>query len=99
MDFSTFARSKGALPIDEALPRLTEALAAFPRAVMVAPPGAGKTLAFRWPCSTPAGAATARSSCWSRAASPPAPPPNAWRAFSTKVWGKTLASACACNRR
>ena len=29
MDFSTFARSKGALPIDEALPRLTEALAAL----------------------------------------------------------------------
>jgi ATP-dependent helicase HrpB len=31
------------LPIDEALPRLTEALAACPRAVLVAPPGAGKT--------------------------------------------------------
>ncbi len=43
MDFSTFAQSKGALPIDEALPRLTEALAAFSRAVLVAPPGAGKT--------------------------------------------------------
>src|SRR5664279_1890970 len=43
MDFSTFARSKGALPIDEVLPRLTEALAASPRAVLVAPPGAGKT--------------------------------------------------------
>ena len=32
-----------ALPIDEALPRLTEALRAKTRAVLVAPPGAGKT--------------------------------------------------------
>ncbi len=32
-----------ALPIDEALPRLLGALAAGPRAVLVAPPGAGKT--------------------------------------------------------
>lgn len=31
------------LPIDEALPRLTAALAAGPYAVLVAPPGAGKT--------------------------------------------------------
>jgi ATP-dependent helicase HrpB len=31
------------LPIDDALPRLLEALAAGPRAVLVAPPGAGKT--------------------------------------------------------
>ena len=43
MDFSTFVRNKGALPIDEALPRLMEALAASPRGVLVAPPGAGKT--------------------------------------------------------
>jgi ATP-dependent helicase HrpB len=43
MDFSTFAKSKGALPIDEALPRLLDALADSPRAVLVAPPGAGKT--------------------------------------------------------
>src|SRR5215510_3460434 len=32
-----------ALPVDEALPRLKEALAAQPAAVLVAPPGAGKT--------------------------------------------------------
>src|SRR5271169_6670144 len=32
-----------ALPIDDALPRLTEALRAGNRAVLVAPPGAGKT--------------------------------------------------------
>lgn len=32
-----------ALPIDEALPALTTALVAGPRAVLVAPPGAGKT--------------------------------------------------------
>jgi ATP-dependent helicase HrpB len=32
-----------ALPIDEALPRLTDALRAQTRAVLVAPPGAGKT--------------------------------------------------------
>jgi len=32
-----------ALPIDEALPALTAALGASPRAVLVAPPGAGKT--------------------------------------------------------
>jgi ATP-dependent helicase HrpB len=31
------------LPIDEALPKLTQALAAAPNAVLVAPPGAGKT--------------------------------------------------------
>ena len=31
------------LPIDDALPRLTAALAAAPCAVLVAPPGAGKT--------------------------------------------------------
>ena len=43
MNYSPFAQGKGALPIDEVLPRLTEALAAFPRAVLVAPPGAGKT--------------------------------------------------------
>jgi ATP-dependent helicase HrpB len=43
MDFLSFAQSKGALPIDEALPRLTGALVASPRAVLVAPPGAGKT--------------------------------------------------------
>ena len=43
MNFLTFAQSKGALPIDEVLPRLTEALADSPRAVLVAPPGAGKT--------------------------------------------------------
>jgi ATP-dependent helicase HrpB len=46
MDFTTFVRAKallGDLPIDEALPRLTQALATTPRAVLVAPPGAGKT--------------------------------------------------------
>ena len=32
-----------ALPVDEALPRLKQALAAHPAAVLVAPPGAGKT--------------------------------------------------------
>ena len=31
------------LPIDEALPALTSALASHSRAVLVAPPGAGKT--------------------------------------------------------
>ncbi len=31
------------LPVDEALPRLTQALVAHPAAVLVAPPGAGKT--------------------------------------------------------
>ena len=38
----------------------------------------------------PPGAATARSSCWSRAASPPAPPPNAWRACWAKISGKRI---------
>ncbi|HEX4504084.1 MAG TPA: ATP-dependent helicase HrpB [Alphaproteobacteria bacterium] len=37
------SRPNDPLPIDEALPRLTEALAAGPMAVLVAPPGAGKT--------------------------------------------------------
>ena len=31
------------LPVDEALPRLRQALVAHPAAVLVAPPGAGKT--------------------------------------------------------
>jgi ATP-dependent helicase HrpB len=43
MDFTTFVLGKGSLPIDEALPRLIQTLAAEPRAVLVAPPGAGKT--------------------------------------------------------
>src|SRR3569623_613177 len=37
------SRPNDPLPIDEALPRLTAALEANPMAVLVAPPGAGKT--------------------------------------------------------
>src|SRR5579859_1335862 len=37
------SRPNDPLPIDEAVPRLTEALEAGPMAVLVAPPGAGKT--------------------------------------------------------
>ncbi|WP_294537539.1 ATP-dependent helicase HrpB [uncultured Rhodoblastus sp.] len=41
--FSSLASRTPALPIDEALPRLEQVLAEFSRAVLVAPPGAGKT--------------------------------------------------------
>ena len=37
-----------ALPVLEALPALKDALAAGPCAVLVAPPGAGKTTAIPW---------------------------------------------------
>ena len=43
MASSSFARQTPALPIDEALPRLAAILATNARAVLVAPPGAGKT--------------------------------------------------------
>ena len=44
------------LPIDEALPRLTEALHGRSRAVLVAPPGAGKTTVGQLPQRQQAGA-------------------------------------------
>ncbi len=43
MDSLPFPSKSPALPIDEILPRLDEVLAASSRAVLVAPPGAGKT--------------------------------------------------------
>ena len=94
MGFSAIARNAGALPIDEVLPQLGG------RARDLAPRRAGRAArrgqdhpAFPWNCSMRAGAATARSSCWSRAASPRAPPPSAWPASSAKNLGKP--SACA----
>ena len=41
-----------ALPIADALPALLTSLEACPNAMLVAPPGAGKTTTVPWPCST-----------------------------------------------
>ena len=49
-----------ALPIDDALPRLGRALRAGSRAVLVAPPGAGKTTGFRSRCWTSPGRAAGK---------------------------------------
>ena len=67
------------LPVTEILPQLARALEAGRSAVLVAPPGAGKTtlvplaLLDRALARQPAG-----SCCSSRAGSPPAPPRAAW---------------------
>ncbi len=78
------------LPIDSALPDLLEALRAKTRAVLVAPPGAGKTT--RVPLALmdePCGEA-ARSSCSSRAGSPRAPRRSAWPATLGEKVGETV---------
>ena len=78
------------LPIDAALPELTAALRARNAAVLVAPPGAGKTTRVPLVLAGEPGRRTRRSSCWSRAGSPPAPPPSAWRRRWANAVGDTV---------
>ncbi len=99
MKFLTLAQGKGALPIDEVLPRLTEALADSPRAVLVAPPGAGKTtrvplalLDADWRGDGKIIVLEPRRLAARAAAERMA-------GLLNQSLGKTLASACACNRR
>ena len=63
------------LPIDDALARFAPRLRKTPRAVLVAPPGAGKTTRGAARAARRAlGGGEAPARCSSRAASPPAPP-------------------------
>ena len=67
-----------ALPIEAALPDLRRALAARNAAVLVAPPGAGKTTRVPLDLLEAPWLEDARSSCWSRGGSQPGPPPPGW---------------------
>ena len=81
------------LPIDDALPALTAALRTRNAAVLVAPPGAGKTTRVPLVLKDEPWAQenkTAKSSCWSRAGSRRAPPPTAWRRRLGERTGDTV---------
>ncbi len=67
------------LPIDEALPSLLAALEGRTRAVLVAPPGAGKTTRVPLALLDQPFVGAGGSSCLSRAGLPLAPPRSAWR--------------------
>ena len=65
--------------------------AAHNAAVLVAPPGAGKTTRVPLVLGGRAlGRAARRSSCWNRAGWPPAPPPRAWRTTLGEAVGDTV---------
>ena len=92
------------LPIDVALPELTAALRARNTAVLVAPPGAGKTT--RVPLVLAEERARGRQSrqraaswCSNRAASPPAPLPSAWRRRSASASARPSACGCGSARK
>ena len=94
------------LPIDAALPELTAALRAGNTAVLVAPPGAGKTtrvplvLAEEPWASRPISAQKPRASwCWNRGGSRRGPRPSAWPRRSARRSARRWACACASARR
>ncbi len=67
------------LPIDEALPALMAALASCPRAVLVAPPGAGKTTRVPLALLDQPFIAGGRIIVLEPRRPPPARPPREWR--------------------
>ena len=88
-----------ALPIDAALPQLTAALSGHNAAVLVAPPGAGKTTRVPLVLMAEPWAKTAGSSCWSRGGSPRARRPSAWPERSASRSAKRSDCACGSDRK
>ena len=78
------------LPIDAVLDDLARTLASSNAAVLVAPPGAGKTTRVPLALLDAPWLETRRSSCWSRAGSRPAPAPSGWRRRWANAVGETV---------
>ena len=72
------------LPIDEALPRLRAALASATSAVLVAPPGAGKTTRVPLVLMDEPWAAGGKFSFWNRGGWRRARRPSGWRRRSAR---------------
>ena len=83
------------LPIDAVLDELRATMTAHASAVLVAPPGAGKTTRVPLALMDESWLRVARFWCWSRAASQHGLPPSAWRT----PWRKRSASASGLRAR
>ena len=66
------------LPVTEALPALCAALRAGSNALLIAPPGAGKTTLVPLVLKDEPWAAGRRSWCWNPGVSPPGPRRGGW---------------------